>query len=116
MVNTADSGERAIQVIESSLKIPDILVVDQNMYSSGGSLLGHEVVQKLRENSAFSDMIIIGCTAYADEARKHFFEVIYFYLFICLFIYSFVYFFMYLFMYHIVLFKSKQLYVEFSSV
>ena len=79
MVNTADSGERAIQVLESSLTIPDILVVDQNMYSSGGSMLGHEVVQKIRENSAFSDMIIIGCTAYAEEAGKHFFEVILFY-------------------------------------
>ena len=79
MVNTADSGERAIQVLESSLNVPDILVVDQNMYSSGGSLLGHEVVQKIRENAAFSDMIIIGCTAYAEEAGKHFFEVILFY-------------------------------------
>ena len=78
MVNTADSGERAIQVLESSLNVPDILVVDQNMYSSGGSLLGHEVVQKIRENAAFSDMIIIGCTAYAEEAGKHFFEVILF--------------------------------------
>ena len=75
MVNTADSGERAIQVLESSVKLPDILVVDQNMSSSGGALLGHEVVQKIRENPAFSDMIIIGCTAYAEEAGKFFLEV-----------------------------------------
>lgn len=44
MVNTADTGERAIQVLESSLKLPDIIVLDQNMSSSGGKLLGHEVV------------------------------------------------------------------------
>ena len=95
MVNTADSGERAIQVLESSLTIPDILVVDQNMYSSGGSMLGHEVVQKIRENSAFSDMIIIGCTAYAEEAGKHFFEVLnYFHLFNYFFkVYSIFFFF-----------------------
>jgi CheY-like chemotaxis protein len=43
MVNTADTGERAIQVLESSLKLPDIIVLDQNMSSSGGKLLGHEV-------------------------------------------------------------------------
>lgn len=43
MVNTADSGERAIQVLESSLKLPDVIVIDQNMSSSGGKLLGHEV-------------------------------------------------------------------------
>ena len=44
MVNTADTGERAIQVLESSLKLPDIIVLDQNMSSSGGKLLGHEVL------------------------------------------------------------------------
>ena len=94
MVNTADSGERAIQVLESSLTIPDILVVDQNMYSSGGSMLGHEVVQKIRENSAFSDMIIIGCTAYAEEAGKHFFEVLnYFHLFSYFFKFYLIFFF-----------------------
>lgn len=43
MVNTADSGERALQVLESCTKLPDIIVVDQNMSSSGGKLLGHEV-------------------------------------------------------------------------
>ena len=75
MVNTADSGERALQVLESSSKLPDILVVDQNMASSGGLMLGHEVVQKIRENAAFADMIIIGCTAYAEEAGNHFLKV-----------------------------------------
>ena len=43
MVNTADSGERALQVLESCTKLPDIIVLDQNMSSSGGKLLGHEV-------------------------------------------------------------------------
>jgi cellulose synthase/poly-beta-1,6-N-acetylglucosamine synthase-like glycosyltransferase len=36
-------GERALSLLESSSKLPDIVVLDQNMSSAGGRLLGHEV-------------------------------------------------------------------------
>lgn len=34
-----------------------------------------QVVEKIRKNSVYADMIIIGCTSYAQEASKYFLEV-----------------------------------------
>jgi CheY-like chemotaxis protein len=70
LVNTAESGERAMQVFNSSATLPDVMIIDQNMISAGGEMLGHEFVAKIRKNPAFRRTIIIGCTAFAEEAKS----------------------------------------------
>eukprot|EP00596_Hydrurales_sp_CCMP1899_P010354 CAMPEP_0119033368 /NCGR_PEP_ID=MMETSP1177-20130426/414_1 /TAXON_ID=2985 /ORGANISM="Ochromonas sp, Strain CCMP1899" /LENGTH=341 /DNA_ID=CAMNT_0006990067 /DNA_START=321 /DNA_END=1343 /DNA_ORIENTATION=+ len=76
MVNTADSGERALQILLSSSKqaLPEIILVDQNMSSAGGRILGHELVERIRQNTFFQDVIIIGVTAWAAEAGRYLLE------------------------------------------
>jgi hypothetical protein len=66
------------------------------------------VVETIKKNSAFSDIIIIGCTSYAEEAWKYFLEAgcdavwtkpmptrytsyIYMYLYIYVHVYIYVY-------------------------
>lgn len=45
-----------------SKKIPDVIIIDQNMSSTGGRMLGHEVVQRIRSFAELQNIIIIGCT------------------------------------------------------
>jgi CheY-like chemotaxis protein len=82
LVDTAESAERALQILsvdsptESPLvaaatavsSIPDVMIVDQNMFASGGRMLGHEFVARVRSHGALQQTIIIGCTAYPEEA------------------------------------------------
>lgn len=49
-------------------RIPDVIIIDQQMHSTGGRMLGHEVVTCIRSHSAFKNVIIIGCTSFADHA------------------------------------------------
>ncbi len=63
MVNTAENGERALAYCNETSVLPDVVIIDEYMNSTGGSLSGHEVVQSIRNNSKLSHILIIGCTA-----------------------------------------------------
>lgn len=74
MVEGAENGECALNLIEASPRVPDVIIVDQYMESSGGRLLGHEVVAALRRNSLFDSAVIVGCTGAAEEASPLFLD------------------------------------------
>lgn len=74
MVEGVENGECALNLMESTPRVPDVIIVDQYMQTSGGRLLGHEVVAELRKNPAFDSAVIIGCTGSADIATPHFLE------------------------------------------
>jgi CheY-like chemotaxis protein len=74
MVDTAENGERAMQLVQNSPRPPDVIIIDQNMESTGGRLLGHEVVAKLRTNIYFRSVVIIGCTGFFEAAERHFID------------------------------------------
>ena len=63
MVNTAENGERALAYCNETSVLPDVVIIDEYMNSTGGSLSGHEVVQSIRNNAKLSHILIIGCTA-----------------------------------------------------
>jgi CheY-like chemotaxis protein len=70
MVECAENGERAMQLVQTSPRRPDVIIIDQNMEPGGGRMLGHEVVELLRKDSAFDHVVIIGCTGMAETARN----------------------------------------------
>jgi CheY-like chemotaxis protein len=70
MVECAENGERAMQLVQTSPRRPDVIIIDQNMEPGGGRMLGHEVVELLRKDNAFDHVVIIGCTGMAETARK----------------------------------------------
>ena len=72
VVHTAINGEMALQYCSSSASQPDIIIIDQNMESTGGVMLGTEVVENLRANYGFRDVIIIGCTGFGDKVTETF--------------------------------------------
>lgn len=72
MVEGAENGECALNLIETSPRVPDVIIVDQYMESSGGLLLGHQVVAELRQNACFDSAVIVGCTGSAEEAAPLF--------------------------------------------
>ena len=74
MVEGVQNGECALNLMESSPRVPDVIIVDQYMETTGGHLLGHEVVAELRRNSAFDSAVIIGCTGSIDKAKPQFLE------------------------------------------
>jgi CheY-like chemotaxis protein len=74
MVEGAENGECALNLIETSPRVPDVIIVDQYMETSGGQLLGHEVVAELRRNTSFDTAVIIGCTGSVQEAGPYFLE------------------------------------------
>ena len=74
MVEGAENGELALNLIETSPRVPDVIIVDQYMETSGGQLLGHEVVAELRRNVSFDTSVIVGCTGSVDEAGPFFLE------------------------------------------
>ena len=47
MVDTAENGERAMQLVDSSPRPPDVIYHRSKYGETGGRLLGHEVVAKL---------------------------------------------------------------------
>lgn len=63
MVNTAENGERALAYCNETTVLPDVVLIDEYMNSTGGTLSGHEVVQFIRNNAKLSHILIIGCTA-----------------------------------------------------
>jgi CheY-like chemotaxis protein len=69
MVEGAENGERAMQLVQTSPRRPDVIIIDQHMEPGGGRLLGHEVVALLRQDPAFKNIVIIGCTGSADQVR-----------------------------------------------
>lgn len=71
MVEGAENGERAMQLVQASPRRPDVIIIDQNMESAGGRMLGHQVVQLLRSDKAFDNVVIIGCTGMASTAREN---------------------------------------------
>eukprot|EP00603_Paraphysomonas_imperforata_P008717 CAMPEP_0114429202 /NCGR_PEP_ID=MMETSP0103-20121206/9348_1 /TAXON_ID=37642 ORGANISM="Paraphysomonas imperforata, Strain PA2" /NCGR_SAMPLE_ID=MMETSP0103 /ASSEMBLY_ACC=CAM_ASM_000201 /LENGTH=334 /DNA_ID=CAMNT_0001598499 /DNA_START=246 /DNA_END=1250 /DNA_ORIENTATION=- len=74
MVEGAENGECALNLIETSPRVPDVIIIDQYMQSSGGRLLGHEVVAELRRNPIFDTAVIVGCTGSAEEAAPLFLD------------------------------------------
>ena len=74
LVNAVENGERAIEYIESTRKVPDIIIVDQILSTAGGVMLGHEVVAALRKRPQFQEVIIIGCSSFASEASRCMYE------------------------------------------
>jgi CheY-like chemotaxis protein len=70
MVECAENGERAMQLVQTSPRRPDVIIIDQNMEPGGGLMLGHQVVALLRKDKAFDNVVIIGCTGMAEEARQ----------------------------------------------
>ena len=70
MVECAENGERAMQLVQTSPRRPDVIIIDQNMEPGGGLMLGHQVVELLRKDKAFDNVVIIGCTGMAEEARQ----------------------------------------------
>lgn len=74
LVNTAESGEAAFEVVASSTKLPDVVIMDEDMTSAGGLLMGHQAVQKMRSNPIFDNVVIIGCTSYANDTADMFLE------------------------------------------
>lgn len=74
MVEGAENGECALNLIETSPRVPDVIIVDQYMETSGGILLGHEVVAELRRNVSFDCSVIIGCTGSIQEVEAFFLE------------------------------------------
>jgi CheY-like chemotaxis protein len=73
-VTTAETGERASQLIECTGKAPDVIIVDQYLSSAGGKLLGNQWVSKVRRNPIFADTMFIGCSDYTSEARQAFLD------------------------------------------
>lgn len=74
MVEGAENGECALNLMETSPSVPDVIIVDQYMETSGGQLLGHEVVAELRRNASFDHAVIIGCTGSMQTAGPFFME------------------------------------------
>eukprot|EP00602_Paraphysomonas_sp_CaronLab_P001334 CAMPEP_0185025472 /NCGR_PEP_ID=MMETSP1103-20130426/8415_1 /TAXON_ID=36769 /ORGANISM="Paraphysomonas bandaiensis, Strain Caron Lab Isolate" /LENGTH=305 /DNA_ID=CAMNT_0027558675 /DNA_START=97 /DNA_END=1014 /DNA_ORIENTATION=+ len=71
MVEGAENGERAMQLVQASPRRPDVIIIDQNMESTGGRMLGHQVVELLRSDPAFDNVVIIGCTGMASTAKDN---------------------------------------------
>lgn len=69
MVECAETGERAMQLVQTSPRRPDVIIIDQNMEPGGGLMLGHQVVELLRKDKAFSNVAIIGCTGMAEAKQ-----------------------------------------------
>ncbi len=68
--DSAENGESAMQLVQNSVKIPDVIIIDQNMESTGGRMLGHQVVELLRADRAFDSVVIIGCTGMSEIAHQ----------------------------------------------
>lgn len=75
-VSEAVNGEEAIKRLISTKETFDIIFVDENLQSTGGNLLGHEVVRILRgHHSVPASTIIIGCSSTADKNASLFLDV-----------------------------------------
>ena len=52
LVQTAESGEHALQIFATTTPVTpgqppfDVIIVDQNMSSAGGAMLGHQVMKE----------------------------------------------------------------------
>jgi CheY-like chemotaxis protein len=69
MVDSAENGESAMSFVQKT-KIPDVIIIDQNMESTGGRMLGHQVVELLKQDPAFDHVVIIGCTGMSEIAHR----------------------------------------------
>ena len=72
VVQSVLTGEDALRLLEQSHsdeKDFDVVVIDQNMHSAGGVLLGHEVVRQIRGRLNLQRTVVIGCTGNAATCR-----------------------------------------------
>ena len=71
VVQTALTGEEALSILSPSSGDSnfDVVVIDQNMHSAGGELLGHEVVRQIRGRLNLQRTVVIGCTGNAANCR-----------------------------------------------
>jgi CheY-like chemotaxis protein len=72
-VTSAVNGEAALLLCEDeAVKGFDVIVIDQNMHSTGGILLGHEVVLILRTKFKLNRTVLYGCSGNASTVSKDF--------------------------------------------
>jgi CheY-like chemotaxis protein len=69
---TASNGEAALLLCEAREEGFDLVVIDENMQSTGGVLLGHEVVQEMRHRLGMTRTAIIGCSGNAATCAEDF--------------------------------------------
>jgi signal transduction histidine kinase/CheY-like chemotaxis protein len=69
---TALNGEEAIQICEDYQGGFDLIIMDQNMQSTGGVLLGHETVRIMRSQLGMTHTAIFGCTGNEVDCRTLF--------------------------------------------
>ena len=69
---SALTGEQALNMLGSSFGDGDfdVVIIDQNMHSAGGELLGHEVVRQIRGRLNLQRTVVIGCTGSAATCRN----------------------------------------------
>jgi CheY-like chemotaxis protein len=66
----ATTGEEALALCEAQGGAFDVVVLDENMQSTGGLLLGHDVVGQMRGRLGMSKSVIIGCTGNAATCAE----------------------------------------------
>ena len=74
IVEGADCAENALTICNSSLTLPDVVIIDEFMSAAGGQMLGHELCKELRGMHQFKRVVLIGCTGMAEEAARKFFD------------------------------------------
>jgi CheY-like chemotaxis protein len=74
IVEGADCAESALTICNSSLTLPDVVIIDEFMTAAGGQMLGHELCKELRGMHQFKRVVLIGCTGMAEEAARKFFD------------------------------------------
>jgi CheY-like chemotaxis protein len=72
-VTCANNGESALALLENTTAVGfDLIIIDENMQSTGGILLGHEVVLIMRHTLNLDRTVIFGCTGNALTCREDF--------------------------------------------
>jgi CheY-like chemotaxis protein len=66
------NGEEALVLCRHAGCAFDLIVMDENMQSTGGLLLGHEVVREMRSHLGLHRTVIIACTGNAVSCREDF--------------------------------------------
>ena len=73
-VQSVETGEAAIALVSRLVKRPDVLIIDQDLKTAGGRMMGTDVVARLKAQDGWDDTVFIGLTATGQEARDAFIE------------------------------------------
>lgn len=74
VITFAANGEEALRICDENSGAFDVVVIDENMQSTGGIKLGHEVVAHMRGALRMSRTAIFGCTGNALTCTNSFEE------------------------------------------